>query len=105
MLGADRYTNEQVIRGVKVLWSIKRRPNLSLKEFETSFINKKFLAKVVLVSISEFSTANIIGILRLLFAAATNSDTAEIRLLFVPVGFSDDMIFLDRSLYTPSSPM
>ena len=43
MVGEDIYTTAEIRRGICVLKSIKRLPNLSLKEFRTSFIGKKVI--------------------------------------------------------------
>ena len=55
MVGEDNYTNAEIRRGINVLKSIKRRPNLSLKEFRTSFIGKKVILGVLIYGLGKLN--------------------------------------------------
>ena len=53
MLCGNKYTDEEIKRGIGVLKAIKKRPNMSLREFKTSFINKKLVVKMVVFAIGK----------------------------------------------------
>ena len=48
MIGEDSYTNAEIKCGISVLKSIKRWPNLSLKEFGTSLSSRNTLVAALI---------------------------------------------------------